>query len=306
MRMGAMYTAEQRRIINLADGYTLMYAFLVRGLIDACGIDGEASAREGTRRYGADRGVKSRERHIAMGAKVNMVNLFTLTPDLPPDPRFRRERQELNPQERVSHTLVCPMADLWIARGEMAVGRIYCEEFHFACYNAYGFGHTQVNLAKTLTQEGDNYCSFNVILRPENLPARLRPACFAEYDPEWNAPDLSGIGKPDAKTGFNSLWIRLYYHLLAAADDMIGDPGREAIGVSLGKLASDEAAALRAKAAAAGLPFDEAFVEANYPLSLQPDDDPHWIEYSGHGALGLLKERFCAPFIAAAGFGVHG
>lgn len=305
MRMGAMYTAEQRRIMNLADGYTLMYAFLVRGLIDGCGIEGEAAAREGTRRYGRDRGEKSRNRHMAMGAKVNMVNLFTLTPDLPPDPRFRRERQELNPQERVSHTLVCPMADLWIARGEMAVGRIYCEEFHFACYNTYGFGHTQVNLAKTLTQEGDNYCSFNVILRPENLPADLRPVCFSDYDPSWTAPDLSGIRKPEAKTGFNSLWIRLYFHLLAAADDMLGNAGREAIGTALEKLAADEAPTLRRKAAAEELPFDSAFVEANYPLSLDPGADPHWIEYSDHGALDMLKERFCAPFIAAAGLAGH-
>ena len=42
------------------------------------------------------------------------------------DPRFRRELQEINPQERVSHTLVCPMADIWAEYGQKAIGRIYC------------------------------------------------------------------------------------------------------------------------------------------------------------------------------------
>ena len=48
--------------------------------------------------------------------------------------------------------------------------RIYCEEFHPACYEhyAYDVGHT--NLSKTLTQECDEYCAFNVTLRAQNLP----------------------------------------------------------------------------------------------------------------------------------------
>ena len=294
-----MFTIEESRIVNLQDAYTIQYACLVRGLLDEFGIEGEAAAREGIRRYGVDRGTKSRNRHISLGVKVNMRSLFTIAPDLPADPRFRRERQELNPQERISHTLVCPMADVWKSMGEMDVGRMYCEEFHFACYNTYGFGLTQVNLAKTLTQEGDKYCSFNVILRPENMPAELRPLCFEEYDPGCIAPDLSRVPAPDAKKGFNSLWLRLYYHLLASAEDRLGPAGRLAISHGLSALAGNAASMLRTRASEYALALDADFVDRNYPLALDPDKEPLWDEYAGYGAKALLKQAFYSPFHSA-------
>lgn len=81
-----------------------------------------------------------RARHLDANVKINMHSLFAVGADLPPDPRFKRELQELNPQERVSHTLYCPMAALWKEYGVMEIGRIYCEEFHRACYGHYAFG----------------------------------------------------------------------------------------------------------------------------------------------------------------------
>jgi len=110
-----MYTYEQQCIMDLGDNYTLLYSFLGRELIDAFGVEGDRALREGTRRYGRDRGAHTRARHEALNVKINMKSLFSIGGDLPPDPRFRRELQELNPQERVSHTLVCPMADVWKA-----------------------------------------------------------------------------------------------------------------------------------------------------------------------------------------------
>ena len=165
-----MYTYAQQCIMDLGDNYTLLYSFICREILDEFGIEGERAVREATRRYGRDRGIHSRMEHIEKGYKVNMQTLFTAGSGLPKDPRFRRELQELNPEERISHTLVCPMADIWKAYGEREIGRIYCEEFHPACYEhyAYDVGHT--NLSKTLTQECDEYCAFNVTLRAQNLP----------------------------------------------------------------------------------------------------------------------------------------
>lgn len=296
-----MYTLEESRIINLQDSYTIMYAFLVRSLLDECGLEGDAAAREGTRRYGVDRGLKSRKKHLDMGVKVNMQSLFSVGHDLPADPRFRRERQELNPQERISHTLFCPMADVWKKYGAMDIGRMYCEEFHFACYNTYGYHYTQVNLAKTQTQEGDEYCSFNVVLRPENLPEDLRPRCFAEYDPGYVPPDLSSVRPPQAKSGFNSLWVRLYYYLLEAAEERLGGAGRVAVAHGLNKLAADASAMMRRKAAEIGARADAEFVESNYPLAIDIDQEPMWEEYRGHGAKALLNDEFYRPFHGALG-----
>lgn len=296
-----MYSLEESQIINMQDSYTIMYAFLVRSMLDECGLSGNAAVREGTRRYGADRGLKSRQRHIDMGEKINMKNLFSLSFDLPPDPRFRRDLQELNPQERISHTLVCPMAAVWDAMGEKAIGRMYCEEFHFACYNTYAYGYTQVNLAKTLTQDGDDYCSFSVILRPENLPEELRPICFAEYDPNFVPPVIENK-VPDAKQGFNSLWVRLYYYLLEAADEKLGNAGRAAIEHGLEKLAVNAAGRMKSSASERGLACDKDFVQCNYPLAIDIDKDPIWKDYGGHSSKELLRAGFYSVFFQELGF----
>ena len=219
-----MYTYEEQCVMDLSDNYTVLYSFLGRELLDAAGVEGERALREGTRRYGRDRGQCSRERHQALGVKINMQSLFSVGGDLPPDHRFHRELQELNSQERVSHTLVCPMADIWKAYGERAIGRIYCEEFHPACYNHYAYDCGHTNLAKTLTQEGDEYCAFNVVLRAENLPDDLKPLCFAEYDPGYVAPQVS-VPKANGKRGFETLSVKLYYYLLEAAEEYITTEG---------------------------------------------------------------------------------
>ena len=208
-----MYSYEEQCVMDLSDNYTLLYSFLGREVLDAFGVEGERAFREGTRRYGRDRGQCSREKHQALGVKINMKSLFSVGGDLPPDPRFHRELQELNPEERVSHTLVCPMADIWKAYGERAIGRMYCEEFHPACYNHYAFDYGHTNLAKTLTQEKDEYCAFNVVLRAENLPEELKPLCFAEYDPGYVEPKVE-VPKANGKRGFETLSIKLYYYLL--------------------------------------------------------------------------------------------
>lgn len=51
-----MYTYEEQCVMDLSDNYTVLYSFLGRALIDAAGVEGERALREGTRRYGRDRG----------------------------------------------------------------------------------------------------------------------------------------------------------------------------------------------------------------------------------------------------------
>ena len=301
MNRNNKYSIEESEIINLQDSYTIMYAFLVRSLLDECGLEGEAAAREATRRYGADRGLKSRQKHINLGIKVNMKNLFSVGFDLPSDPRFKRDRQELNPEERISHTLVCPMAEVWDSIGEKAIGRMYCEEFHFACYNTYGYGYTQVNLARTLTQNGDDYCSFSVILRPENLPDDLKPKCFEKYDPKYVQPVFEDK-IPDAKDGFNSLWIRLYYYQLEAAKEKLNDKGVNAIKKGLNNLAVDAANRMKIAASENGLVCDKDFVNRNYPLAIDIEKEPMWEEYGKNNAKELLKNNFYKTFFKELGF----
>ena len=295
-----MYTREEMQIINLDDNYTLLYPFLVKSLIDRCGEKGERAAREGTRRFGRDRAETLRNKHLKMNVKINMHSLFAVGADLPPDPRFKRQLQELNPQERVSHTLYCPMAAIWKEYGVMDIGRIYCEEFHNACYSTYAYGYTKVNLAKTLTQEEDEYCAFNVVLRPENLPEELKPVCFAQYDPEYEGP-LEEIPQAYGKTGFGTLFIKLYYHLTAAAEEMLGEEGLEAIRQGLVQMGMDAARRIKIQAEEQKEKVTKEFVDLNYPLSVEPDKDPLWNLYDGNGAKELLINSFYKIFFRELG-----
>lgn len=288
-----MYTYEQKCVMNLGDVYTLLYGFVAGTMIRRLGLDGESAVREATRQFGYDRAEATRKRHLEVHAKINMLNLFTLFHDLPSDPRFRRELQEINPQERVSHTLVCPMADIWTEYGQKEIGRIYCEEFHPACYRHYAFDEAQVNLAATLTQDGDEYCDFNVILRPENLPDDLKPICFAEYDPYYREPVIPHT-ETDGKTGFALLSVKLYYYLLKCAVLDLGEDGLLAVQEGLNQLADAVAGLFLKRAAEDGLTVDGKFVSDNLPLDLDTKRDKAiWAEYGEYDAREVMQAHFC-------------
>ena len=296
-----MFTYEENCTINLGDSYTLLYSFIVRRLLDGFGVDGEAAAREGTRRFGRDRALTKRRQNQAAGLKVNMTTLFGgVAGDLPGDPRFRREKQELNPEERVSHTLICPMADAWKAYGEMAIGRMYCEEFHAACYGEYCYNYSRVNLAKTLTQEGDEYCAFNVVLRPQDLPDELKPVCFPEYDPDYVQPKFT-FTPATGKGGFNLLSIKLYFYLLDEAIKAFGERGAAAVEAALCDMAVDFAMRMKRSAAEQGLPMTREFVRDNNPWELDPDSDPTWEGYTANNAAIRVKEKFVPKLLSELG-----
>ncbi|MGN0405467.1 MAG: L-2-amino-thiazoline-4-carboxylic acid hydrolase [Bariatricus sp.] len=296
-----MYTYEQKCIMNLGDAYTLLYGFIAKNIIDRLGLEGERAVREATRQFGYDRAETTRKKHLEAGAKINMLNLFTLFHDLPGDPRFRRELQEINPQERVSHTLVCPMADIWTEYGQKAIGRIYCEEFHPACYSHYAFDQSQVNLAKTLTQDGDTYCDFNVILRPENLPEDLKPVCFADYDPGYQEPEIEHV-PTDGKKGFGSLSIKLYYYLMKYAALNLGEDGICAVKEGLEMFADATADLFRKRAGEDKITIDRNYMKDNLPMDLDTDlDEEMWAPYRDFNAKEVAQKYFCDRLAANLG-----
>lgn len=290
-----LYTVEQLESIHNSDQYTMFYAIMGQQLIDELGVEGEAVLREATRRYGKDRGEYRRQCHLDANLKINMKNLFSIGSDLPADPRFRRDLHRLIPEERTSHTLRCPMAEIWHREGFDKVGRIYCEEFHPACYSSYAYGFTKVGLAKTLTQKGDTYCSFNIVLRPENLPEELKPVCFEQYDPCYTG-QTHEIPRPTAKTGFNFLTVRVYYYMVEVLLEQFGEDKLDVIRHGLQKAADYGAEYLKKAAQAMNCVPDTAFAEANYPLYQNPDEDVLWERYNKNCAKDLLKQAFYPEF----------
>ncbi len=289
-----MTEREEMGLNDLEDQYCIMYAILGRTLLEDFGLDGEHALREGTRLYGQNRGRLHRQRHLDAGLKINMKNLFTTGGDLPGDTRTFRELQRINAQERVSHTLVCPMADIWKEYGCMDIGKIYCEEFHFSCYSTYAYGYTKVNIAKVLTQEGDEYCAFNIILRPQDLPEKLRPVCFEEYDPEYPEPQNICLKPPEAKEGYRSLWLRLYFFLLKAAAEQFGEEGREAVKHGLNRLAKVVSEAF---AKDNPIPVDMEFLEEHYPVDMYVEKEEMWKLYGDYGAKELADREFIQPLL---------
>ncbi len=296
-----MYTREQMENMNLADSYTLLYSFLAGPLLTRFGVDGERALREGTRKFGRDRAESLRKRHLEANVKINMHSLFAVGPDLPPDPRFCRELQTLNAQERVSHTLFCPMADIWKRYGVLELGRIYCEEFHNASYSHYAYGYSKVNLAKTQTQPEDGYCAFNVILRPENLPENLKPVCFEEYDPCYTGPTKE-LKQAYGKVGFSILFIKLYSHIATAAIEQLGERAMDAICEGLQNMEKDAAERLKQEAKEQGQSLTIDFFSRNYPLEAYPHNEPMWDVYGKNGLKEAMEKFFYRPLFQELSF----
>lgn len=286
---------EELEIKNLQDGWSLLYVCLAKAVTGLKGMDGEAALREGNRQFGYDRSRNLVKLHKSLGLKLNMKNLFTYG-DLPNDPRFKRERIALNPQERISNTLVCPIADLWKRNDARWLGRIYCEEFHHACYGSYA-PHVQVNLAKTLTQAYDDHCCFAVYLRPGDLTPEQRAESFSEFDPGYAEPDMSTYQPPTAKAGFNKLCVKLIFHHYTSFKNAFGK--EEAAGIlkiALTSYVVMESDFLKKHSDREGVLPDAAYIGRNAPLALQWEDDTYWQDgYENQDLFEILKKEYYIP-----------
>ncbi len=290
-------TSTTSEIQNLQDCFTLLYGFMGKYMIDNYSPLGETILREGTRRYGDDRGRYRRDKQLKANYKINMQNLFSVGSDLPSDPRFYGYLADINPQRRTLYNMRCPMAEVWEENDMKEIGRIYCEEFHPACYKAYAFGYTDVHLAKTFTQEGDSYCAFNIVLRPENLPQDLKQVCFEEYDPKYTGP-IENLPRSEAKPGFNRLGLKVIYYLFQAFEEKKGE---EAAGTFLKECYADYIpfllSFLREKAKQNAEDFNLEFFQRNYPLHLDLYEDSEWEQYSDSPAKDITQNHLLNPLL---------
>ena len=295
-----MNRLEEIRLNSLQDSWVIMYTFLGRALLEKGGFQGEVALREATRRFGKDRGLTNRKRLLDNNIKINLATLFCEGRDRPGEARFVCYNTFEDEEEYSLCTHICSYADLWKKYDAKAIGRIYCEEFHIACYKAFGFGVTKVNLARSLTQDGDDRCIFNHTLRPANRTEEERTLCFARFDPDYKKPQKE-MPKPQGKDGFNMLWIKMYYYMLECALEELGDLGRAVIGSGLQTAAHEQAKAFLEEAESTERSVDRQYLADHLPLDLNPDGDPYWKVYNQYGALDLLKKCFYAPLLKEVG-----
>lgn len=281
---------EELQIENYQDSWSKLYLHLAKNITETFGIEGEVALREGIRNFGIDRGDALREKHKETGLKINLYNLFTYG-DLPGDPRFRRNKINLNPQERFSETLVCPIANMWIDMNEKKLGRIYCEEFHHAMYGTYA-KKAQINLGQTLTQDGDNHCRFSIYLKPANMSEDERKNSFEEFDPEYNHENIKEYNMPNARDGFNMLCIKIYYNLVSTVLSKFGDEAIDPIKKATKDFAADIIKLLEEKSEALAQNMDKKFFEMNCPINMDINKDKTWDLYTNQTQKKLFEECF--------------
>lgn len=283
------YTKEDIEADHLQDQYTLMFGILGRRILEELGISGEQALREAVRRYGADRGLKDRQKHLKAGCKINMYSAFNCGAGLPGNKRTHSIRFQSVPKAHTSQVLTCPMAEIWDEYGCFDIGRIYCEEFHFAYYNTYAFGKAKVNLATTLTERGTEYCSFHVLLNPAELSEEEKARCFEEYDTKPEEADLSQFQRISAQEGYRFLYLRLYYYIAVTLQEYLGEQGKETLIHGLHELAGLVRDYIREEEQTPDL----CYLEKNYPVLMDTSREPNWMAYQEGSARELLQTEFC-------------
>jgi len=279
------------KIGNMADIFSMLYLYLARALVKDLGVEGELLLREGIRNFGVDRGEALRKKQIQAGLKINLYNLFTYS-DLPPDPRFRRNKIKLTSQERFSETLVCPMANIWAKYNGKELGRIYCEEIHHAKFRAYA-PKTQVNLSQTFTQD-DNHCRFSLYLRPANMNLKERQISFKEFDADYLPKQKLEFKSQTHREGYEMLSLKMYYHITSLALLKFSTKAETLFINSLNDFALFVHEFLKEKALPLGMVVDEKFVEENCPISLKPTETSRkiWGYYTDKEPERIFNQSF--------------
>lgn len=276
-----------------------MYLFVCQSILELCGArSGEGIIREAVRRAGGESGYAQRKRLLEAGLKTNLHSLYHCARDYMEDPRVRCNQIFDEEERQIWEIYTCPLADYWNKRNGSKIGSFYCEEYQSGRIAAFTDGIGQVNLSKLLTCSRDNFCRFSVYFREANMPVERAKEAFAHCDSEYTEPE-----HPPADVSFDegisNLTILTYYYLLEVAEERFGQEGVCAIMEGLKKWSAEAITALRTQADHTLMPLNLEFVELNFPLSLNTDNDSAWKEHSGHSACKLMK-NFVLDSIAAA------
>ena len=155
--------SDQYGLAEFGDLWALMYITFARELVDSFGDEGREALVRAVRAYGRARGLRLRESHIMQGLPITLRSLFEHY-DLPGHPATEKERTEFTDSKLVSYTYVCPYERVWKSKDANDLGRIYCENFHHAMWQAYR-PDIDVQIPEILTVD-DPHCRF-VINQPD-------------------------------------------------------------------------------------------------------------------------------------------
>ena len=175
-----------------------LYRSIASALVTQYGFQGKKTLRRCIRHYGTRLGQLRRELLIRAGQKTNLKYVFDCGWGIPCGNGAVREWTERSEQQIRVNVLSCPFARVWLET-DHELGNAFCEEFYPAYVKATPDPATQVNVGKTLLNEGDEFCQFSCYLRPSNLDPQRRRVCFAEHDPLYQDRPWSDTSLGDAQ-----------------------------------------------------------------------------------------------------------
>ena len=279
----------------MQDSFSLLYLRLAEIIIEEYGeIKGGRIIREAVRRTGRDSGLAMREKHLRAGVLTNLRNLGTCGSNLIPDPRFRGKRIADQEERQIWEVYTCPLAHFWNWHGGSGAGTLFCEEFERARVLAYTEGKGQLNLSNRLTSERDGFCLFAAFYREANVSPEKAAASFSWCAPEQkdSSPDPENVSFRES-TGH--LTASFFYYLYETCEEMADDGFRAVLKEGLAAFLKDEVSALAMKAENTGKAADAIFLEKNFPLDKDPENDISWTGLTDSGAASMMKSAVLAP-----------
>ena len=151
--------SNQDGLAEFGDLWALMYITFAREMVDSFGNEGKEALIRAVRTYGRTRGLRLKENHLKQGLPITLRSLFE-NYDLPAHPATEKTRTEFTDDKLVSYTYVCPYERVWRSEKASDLGRIYCENFHQAMWQAYR-ADIDVQIPEILTKD-DPHCKFLV------------------------------------------------------------------------------------------------------------------------------------------------
>ncbi len=224
---------------------------------------GQKALGAAIRRYGAERGRATRAEHEASGYPIHLKTLFTAG-GFPGKAGFRRRQIDLQPHQRISETLECPLHHHWRAMGGLKEGLCYCEVIHEAMWQAYAPG-TETRQPKIMTR-GDERCRFEVF-----LPA-------AEGMPE--AKSIPQISLAEQLQRLMDLQAKMYYHLAQGLINEFGLAGEAAVRRAIRRFGRERGLQLCQEHQARGLEINLLSLFTEYDLPADPRFRRNKIELS--------------------------
>jgi hypothetical protein len=146
-------------LIKMEELYAKLYFHFATEYLRSFSGKGMNALKLAIKKYGEERGKANRAEHERCGYPIHLKTLFEAS-GFPGKAGFRRNLIDLQPHQRISETLECPLHNHWRELNGLKEGLVYCEVVHDAMWSAYD-ARIETRQPKIMTH-GDELCRFEV------------------------------------------------------------------------------------------------------------------------------------------------